>query len=72
VVRRPAGRAGATAEQTRSIMSRSVADPLLIQQSGAVIELVLNRPNKANALSEGLVEALLGAACGPRTAARGC
>ena len=61
MVRRPVGRAGATAEQTRSIMSRSVADPLLIQQSGAVIELVLNRPDKANALSEGLVEALLGA-----------
>ena len=61
MVRRPVGRAGATSEQTRSIMSRSVADPLLIQQSGAVIELVLNRPDKANALSEGLVEALLGA-----------
>ena len=44
MVRRPAGRAGATAEQTRPVMSRSVADPLLVQQAGAVIELVLNRP----------------------------
>jgi len=26
-------------------MTRSVADPLLIQQAGAVIELVLNRPD---------------------------
>ncbi len=59
MVRRPAGRAGATAEQTRPVMSRSVADPLLIQQAGAVIELVLNRPDKANALDAGLVEALL-------------
>ena len=59
MVRRPAGRAGATAEQTRLIMTRSVADPLLIQQAGAVIELVLNRPDKANALDAGLVEALL-------------
>jgi Enoyl-CoA hydratase/carnithine racemase len=40
-------------------MSRSLADPLLIQQAGAVIELVLNRPDKANALDAGLVEALL-------------
>ena len=40
-------------------MSRSVADPLLIQQAGAVIELILNRPDKANALDAGLVEALL-------------
>src|SRR5215475_7841745 len=59
VVRRPARRAGATAEQTRPIMSRSVADPLLIHQSGAVIELVLNPPDKANALDTRLVEALL-------------
>jgi len=59
VVRGPAGRAGATAEQTRPVMSRSLADPLLIQQAGAVIELVLNRPDKANALDAGLVEALL-------------
>jgi enoyl-CoA hydratase/carnithine racemase len=42
-------------------MSRSVADPLLIQQAGAVTELVLNRPDKANALDAGLVEALLAA-----------
>src|SRR5262249_14863071 len=61
VVRRPARRAGATAEQTRPIMSRSVADPLLIHQAGAVIELVLNRPDKANALDARLVEALLAA-----------
>ncbi|HEX4827190.1 MAG TPA: enoyl-CoA hydratase-related protein, partial [Xanthobacteraceae bacterium] len=40
-------------------MSRSVGDPLLIQQAGAVIELVLNQPDKANALDAGLVEALL-------------
>jgi methylglutaconyl-CoA hydratase len=40
-------------------MSRSVADPLLIHQAGAVIELVLNRPDKANALDARLVEALL-------------
>ena len=53
-------------------MSRSVADPLLIHQSGAVIELVLNRPDKANALDTRLVEALLVASRGPRTAARGC
>src|SRR5262245_66032702 len=59
VVCRPARRAGATAEQTRAIMSRSVADPLLIPQAGRVIELVLNRPDKANALDARLVEALL-------------
>ena len=45
-------------------MSRSVADPLLIQQAGAVIELVLNRPDKANALDVGLVEVLLVAVAG--------
>src|SRR5215510_10227806 len=61
VVRRPARRAGATAEQTRPIMSRSVADPFLIHQAGAVIELVLNRPDKANTLDARLVEALLAA-----------
>ena len=44
MVRRPAGRAGATAKQTRLVMSRSLADPLLIQQAGAVIELTLIRP----------------------------
>ncbi len=59
MVRRPAGRAGATAEQTRLTMTRSVTDPLLIQQAGAVIELVLNRPDKASALDARLVEALL-------------
>src|SRR5262245_24299878 len=71
VVRRPARRAGATAEQTRPIMSLSVADPLLIHQSGAVIELVLNRPDKANALDTRLVEALLAAvAPAPNSGAR--
>jgi hypothetical protein len=39
----------------------SAGDPLLIQQTGAVIELVLNRPDKANALDARLVEALLAA-----------
>jgi enoyl-CoA hydratase/carnithine racemase len=42
-------------------MSRAVVDPLLIQQAGAVTELVLNRPEKANALDAELVEALLAA-----------
>jgi enoyl-CoA hydratase len=40
-------------------MNRSLADPLLIQEEGGVIDIVLNRPEKANALDEGLVEALL-------------
>jgi methylglutaconyl-CoA hydratase len=51
--------AGDSVEQTRLIMS--AGDPLLIQQAGAVTELVLSRPNKANALDARLVEALLAA-----------
>jgi enoyl-CoA hydratase/carnithine racemase len=42
-------------------MPASTGDPLLIQSAGAVTELVLNRPEKANALDIGLVEALLSA-----------
>jgi enoyl-CoA hydratase len=42
-------------------MSSSVADPLQIRTAGAVTELVLNRPDKANALDGSLVEALLAA-----------
>ena len=52
---------GATVEQARLTMRQSPADPLLIQQAGAVTELVLNRPDKANALDAALVEALLAA-----------
>jgi enoyl-CoA hydratase len=39
----------------------SAGDPLLIHRVGAVTELVLNRPDKANALNARLVEALLDA-----------
>jgi enoyl-CoA hydratase len=39
----------------------SADDPLLIHRAGAVTELVLNRPDKANALDATLVEALLAA-----------
>jgi enoyl-CoA hydratase/carnithine racemase len=52
---------GAAVEQARLTMRQSPADPLLIQQAGAVTELVLNRPDKANALDAALVEALLAA-----------
>lgn len=42
-------------------MPESAGDPLLIQSAGAVTDFVLNRPEKANALDVGLVEALLAA-----------
>ena len=58
---RPAERAGTAAEQARPTASRSAADPILIRQAGAVTELVLNRPDKANALDQGMAEALLAA-----------
>lgn len=38
-----------------------MSDPLLIRRNGPVTELVLNRPEKANALNVDLVEALLAA-----------
>src|SRR5262249_31588376 len=72
VVRRPARRAGATAEQTRPIMSRSVADPLLIHQAGAVIELVLNGRTRPTRSMRGWSRRCSSPSRGPRTAARGC
>jgi enoyl-CoA hydratase/carnithine racemase len=38
-----------------------VADPVLIERDGVVTTLVLNRPEKRNALSAELVEAMIAA-----------
>ena len=37
----------------------TVADLVLVEQSGGIAEVTLNRPAKLNALSTGLLEALL-------------
>jgi enoyl-CoA hydratase/carnithine racemase len=60
MVRRAVKR-GSTVEQASLTMPESTGDPLLVQQAGAVTELVLNRPDRANALDARLVEALLAA-----------
>jgi enoyl-CoA hydratase/carnithine racemase len=59
VVLRPVQRAASSVEQTRLTMS--AGDPLLIKQAGTITELVLNRPDKANALDAALVDAMLAA-----------
>ena len=38
-----------------------MTDDLLVAQEGPVLRLILNRPNKANALNPALVDALIGA-----------